>query len=360
MVRTGRPAARAAPSSIPGAEPAKGAKAACRHCGKSFTIVDAVAAHGSRPGFRLYGKLVLTRSGAKEYLPATADDHAAYRECSARLRQEIERGEIVLPTLALEDGYNTRQALGYNFRTWRDFFNDRQLLALGWLRRGIARVADEPARAALETLFSGVLEFNNLFASYKGEGTGAVRHMFSHHILKPERTPIEANVWGTPKSSGSFSNLFRGRLLRAIDYRLAPTEVGPGTTGKSRVCCTAVHRVEIAETWPAGGRLPERAIYLSCGDSAETGLPDRSIGLVVTDPPFFDNVHYSELADFFHAWQEPARGFRRGRRLDATARGGPGPGRRPVRRQAPGRLRRVPAHPRRRRPAGLHLPSFAR
>ena len=64
-----------------------------------------------------------------------------------------------------------------------------------------------------------MLEFNNLFASYKGEGTGAVRHMFSHHILKPERTPIEANVWGTPKSSGSFSNLFRSRLLRAIEYR---------------------------------------------------------------------------------------------------------------------------------------------
>jgi putative DNA methylase len=50
--------------------------------------------------------------------------------------------------------------------------------------------------------------------------------------------------------------------------------------------------------------LPERAIYLSCGDSAGTGLPDRSIGLVVTDPPFFDNVHYSELADFFQAWQQ--------------------------------------------------------
>ena len=26
--------------------------------------------------------------------------------------------------------------------------------------------------------------------------------------------------------------------------------------------------------------------------------------LVVTDPPFFDNVHYSELADFFFAWQQ--------------------------------------------------------
>jgi putative DNA methylase len=27
------------------------------------------------------------------------------------------------------------------------------------------------------------------------------------------------------------------------------------------------------------------------------------VELIVTDPPFFDNVHYSELADFFHAWQ---------------------------------------------------------
>ena len=26
----------------------------------------------------------------------------------------------------------------------------------------------------------------------------------------------------------------------------------------------------------------------------------------MTDPPFFDNVHYSELADFFHAWQQSA------------------------------------------------------
>ncbi len=39
------------------------------------------------------------------------------------------------------------------------------------------------------------------------------------------------------------------------------------------------------------------------GSSDETGLSDRSVDVVVTDPPFFDNVHYSELADFFYAWQ---------------------------------------------------------
>lgn len=59
----------------------------------------------------------------------------------------------------------------------------------------------------------------------------------------------------------------------------------------------------VEDPWPAAGAYETRAIYLSCGSSDETGLPDRSVDVVVTDPPFFDNVHYSELADFFYAWQ---------------------------------------------------------
>jgi putative DNA methylase len=45
-------------------------------------------------------------------------------------------------------------------------------------------------------------------------------------------------------------------------------------------------------------------VYLSCGNSSRTDLPTQSVDAVVTDPPFFDNVHYSELADFFHVWQQ--------------------------------------------------------
>ncbi|MFI5455930.1 MAG: DNA methyltransferase [Isosphaerales bacterium] len=283
--------------------PAKGANATCHHCHHKFTILDAVAADGVRPIFRLYGKLVLTRDGAKEYLPTTPEDQAGYHACSATLREKLQRGQILLPTLALENGHNTRQAMSYAFTAWRDFFNDRQLLALGCLHRAITEIVDASTRKALLTLFSGVLEFNNMFASYKGEGTGAVRHMFSHHILKPERTPIEANVWGTPKSSGAFSNLFRSRLLRAIEYRLAPTEVNGTATAKGRVCAGPFSG-EIEMQWPTNGGFAERATYLSCGDSAHTGLPDQCLDLIVTDPPFFDNVHYSELADFFHAWRQ--------------------------------------------------------
>jgi putative DNA methylase len=269
----------------------------CSHCDRGFAILDAIG--GKRPSFRLYGKLVLRRDGEKEYLSASPADISAYAECSRRLQQAVAAGDIHLPDLTLQDGYNTRQAMRYGFLAWRDFFNDRQLLALSLLRSAITKIADLPTRHALVTLFSGVLEFNNMFASYKGEGTGAVRHMFSHHILKPERTPIEANVWGTPKSSGSFSNLFRSRLLRAIDYRETPTEVNGTGSAAGRVCSPPF----TGELHSWGGPLPRRAISLSCGDSAATGLADRSVDLIVTDPPFFDNVHYSELADFFFAWQ---------------------------------------------------------
>ncbi|WP_296925223.1 hypothetical protein [Thiohalocapsa sp.] len=58
----------------------------------------------------------------------------------------------------------------------------------------------------------------------------------------------------------------------------------------------------VLDAWPMDG-LPPGAVYLSCGDSAATDLPDGCVDAVVTDPPFYDNVHYSELADFFHVWQ---------------------------------------------------------
>lgn len=284
----------------PGAGPAKGAKATCPHCAEQFTILEAVGRQ--RPPFRMYAKLVLTADGRKEYLRATDDDLTAYSDCSRLLHTELAEGRIRVPALRLSHGFNTRQAMSYGFTAWTDFFNDRQLLALGWLRAAIEGIEDAAVRGAIMTLFSGVLEFNNLFASYKGEGTGAVRHMFSHHILKPERTPIEANVWGTPRSSGSFCSLFKSRLLRAIDYREAPTEVD-GRAAPGRLCSKPFSgRVETE--WPITGRLRERDIYLSVGDSSQTGLADQSVDIVATDPPFFDNVHYSELADFFYAWRQ--------------------------------------------------------
>lgn len=297
----------------------QGAKATCPRCHRWFGIVHAVRAAGVAPRHRLIGKLILKSNGDKQYSPATEADREAYAQCERQLAKEAAAAQRVLPSLRLQDGHNTRQALNYGYRSWRDFFNDRQLLVLGWLHNAIAEVDDETSRDALLTIFSSTLEFNNLFASYKGEGTGAVRHMFSHHILKPERLPLEAHVWGTPKSSGAFSGLYRTRLLRAIEYRLAPIEIAaprsPSRRTLSRrvVQCSLPFTGKVQTAWPPTGPLLPRSIHLSCGSSDATALPDRSIDWIVTDPPFFDNVHYSELADFFLAWQTlTPRGFVRG------------------------------------------------
>lgn len=279
---------------------AKGSKAFCKSCSHVFSIVDSVKATNRPPNHKLFAKLILTSQGKKRYLPATEDDFEAFNECTTRLYKEESKGLIRLPNTTLSNGYNTRQALGYNYRSWRDFFNPRQLLALGWLHEAIINLPESPERDALIGLFSGTLEFNNLFASYKGEGTGAVRHMFSHHILKPERMPIEANVWGTSKSSGSFSGLFRSRLLRALDYREAPFEVGLKNQKKVFGISKPLGKQMLA-SWQ---HFEPGTVALSCGDSTHSDLPDKSVDLVITDPPFFDNVHYSELADFFYAWQK--------------------------------------------------------
>jgi putative DNA methylase len=60
-------------------------------------------------------------------------------------------------------------------------------------------------------------------------------------------------------------------------------------------------------------------IYLACGNSNSTDVAAKSVDAVLTDPPFFDNVHYSQLADFFHVWQRHILGAA-GCRANATTR----------------------------------------
>lgn len=281
---------------------ANGQKAACTCCEEEFSIAAGIRESGNPPKFRMYAKLALISDGRKVYQRATEQDAALYREAEAELRNR----EGGYPLASIQPGYNTNQVLGYNYRHWYEMFNARQLLCLSLLAERIKRIDDAGIRNLFVCLFSGILEFNNMFASFKGEGTGAVRHMFSHHILKPERTPLEANIWGTRKSSGSFMTLFRGRILRALDYADNPFEIAVRAGGSGR-SAEKVHGLsdslgcDIAECYrdfDLGKRL-----YLSCGDSGSTDLPDGCVDAVITDPPFFDNVHYSQLADFFHVWQ---------------------------------------------------------
>ena len=275
-------------------------------CPQGHTFKTVSALNDEPPQFEMYAKMVLSPSGGKQYEPITDWDRALYEKCGTELAALP--SSFVLPEGVLEPGNNTNQALRWNFREWRDFFNARQLLCLSILATAIRDIPGYSAeREALAALFSGTLEFNNMFASFKGEGTGAVRHMFSHHVLKPERTPLEANPWGTPQSSGSFSTLYRSRILRAYEYKTTPFDLVANKNDDDVV----VERVQgisrsvsadIVDSWQEFVEAAKPVAYVATKNSAMTDIPDGMIDLVITDPPYMDNVYYAELADFFHAW----------------------------------------------------------
>ena len=274
--------------------------------GERHKIKDLVNRSDNPPNHRLYAMLALRPDGEKVYLPARQHDHDLYREAEQRLSSEA----LPLPTLKVRPGHNTDQARGYRYDHWRDFFNARQQLSLGLLLRAIMQIEDREVQEQFLCLFSSALEFNNLFCSYKGEGTGAVRHMFSNHILKPERTPLENSVWGTARSSGTFSTLFSSRLLRAKRYLDEPFELeikrdllGKKNGTQKTTASEPLNPVR-AGTWEELQDNTQAVMVLN-GSSDELPIPDESVDAVVTDPPYFDFVHYSELSDFFFAWLSP-------------------------------------------------------
>lgn len=120
----------------------KHSKAECSGCHNIFPIISAFG-KDEKPKFRLYGKLVLTKDGKKEYLKTNEKDIADFNKASEVLKTELQRKTIILPKLKLENGYNTKQAMNYGFVKWKDFFNDRQLLGLGWLHNSITKIKDK-------------------------------------------------------------------------------------------------------------------------------------------------------------------------------------------------------------------------
>jgi adenine-specific DNA methylase len=276
----------------------KGPTVTCNYCQHVFRLVDRMKKLEGPLPFRRYAKLVLTHDGSKLYEPLNETD----RELERRVAAESVEIAGTFPLVAVIPGYNTNQMLKHNYRYWHQMFSDRQLVCIRHMIDAIKCIDHEDLRLLFACLFSGVLEFNNLFTSFKGEGTGAVRHLFAHHVLKPEMMPLEANIWGTSKSSGAFSRLFHSRVERALRYKSDPFELRI-----NRTKCTKVQGInyplaaEVADNFALFKSAPQ-TLYLSNGDSGCTDLPDDSIDLIITDPPFFDNVHYSQLADFFYYW----------------------------------------------------------
>ena len=270
-------------------------------CGDGHTTQVASSTKTVPIGFRMYAKLY-EEDGRRIYARTTEADDDAYDRAGARLRQ-LGSG-IVQPCGSLERGKNTDQVLRVGLKEWRDFYNDRQLLALGLIATAIRDLKiDAGEREALAAAFSKSVEFNNMLSSYKGEGTGAVRSAFHNHTLQFERMPFEANPWSA--ASGGFHASYQ-RLHKALDFKEAPSDLRIiGDKPERFIGCSAPVLLRITDSPHLGPDLAS----VTCGDSGHSEIANSSVDIVLTDPPHFDKVNYSELADFFHAWLSQIRPF---------------------------------------------------
>lgn len=263
--------------------------------GIKYKIKDLVSSDVP-PSERLYAMLAVDKRGNKHFLKARQYDFDLY----AKIESELGKSHLPIPKGTIEPGYNSDQPRAYGFNKWSDLYNARELYSLGLLAESILTIKNEDIRRQFLCLFDSTTEFNNRFCSYKGEGTGAVRPIFSNHILKPERTPVENSVWGFEKSSGCFSSLYRSRFLKAKEYLDAPFEITADSAEKP-ICSAPIKPVIVTSFEETQTARHPWALVLN-GDSGKLPVPDESMDAVITDPPYFDFVNYSELSDFFYAW----------------------------------------------------------
>jgi putative DNA methylase len=206
---------------------------------------------------------------------------------------------------AVKNGPKSGDLLLHGVRCFLDLYTSRQLMYVSEAIR-LLRDRDRMARLNLGLLVSTSLEFNCLLCGYKGADrprAGAIRNVFALHAYSFPYTAAENNPVNRARASGNLRLLFHDRIERGRVWAAAPLERRPRGDGKPLVepivgevdCGT-----EVSDA--ASLRSAPRRFLLIQGDSRQLPLEDACVDLVVTDPPFFDNVQYSDLAQFFRVW----------------------------------------------------------
>ena len=267
---------RDAPAGSDGAGTMRGNGAACPCCGAVTTMAD-IAAEGraGRLGARMTAVVAEGQQG-KEYRPPTVAEIAA----AAVGREELKGlyGEIPfgLPGERMpgKDALGFRAPL-YGFERWSELFTGRQLLALGTFVRELRRCAGEmddypdewreAIMACLAPSISRLADRGSSLATWTNDPE-KIRSTFARFAL-----PM---TWDFAESCPLMDT--SGGFVQAVEWIARVLEHLQGATS---------------------GAPQARVLRRSA-----TEAPSGQFDAIVTDPPYYDAIPYSDLMDFFHVW----------------------------------------------------------
>ncbi|MCZ8140257.1 MAG: DUF1156 domain-containing protein [Acetobacteraceae bacterium] len=247
-------------------------------------------AQAGRMGSALYAVALKTPQGLK-FRPPQQADLDALDAAEAQLQQWRGDWEAqnLIPTENIPTGSKTREPLLRGVTRWADMFSPRQLLGFGVLmeelqalRTEILAEDGEEMGEAVVHLLAFVLDklanWNSNLSSWNilAQTVRSVfdRHDFAFKLTFAEMAPVVAS----------------GGLAWALDSAVSAYE-------------------EVSKLARADGTKPAEITQGSAASLIQ--LADHSLDAIVVDPPYSDNVQYSELADFFYVWLKRSQGHRR-------------------------------------------------
>ncbi len=242
-------------------------------------------AQAGRMGQMLYA-VALKKRGGFAFRAPTPEDLEAVARAEAEVRRQRPRWEAegLIPTEPVPAG-NDPRPLHYGMTTWADFFAPRQLLALATFvaeLRGLRpelQAALGPEKAAAVETYLGLaldkaVDYNSVQTFW--DPKRGIRHAFSRHdfAFRWIFAEFDASANLLPWVVEQVIDAYKG-LARLLEPRTAPVEGRGGRLGRARVLQGSALRLD---------------------------LPDASVDAVITDPPYYENVMYAELSDFFYVW----------------------------------------------------------
>jgi putative DNA methylase len=282
-------------------------KYTCPHCDYASSVQTSAADDCPLPKrmfaveYTISGDLNNHGKPARRYRAATVADRRNYRKAAALLRSE--RAALWYPqSMIFREGRSDSRPISHGYSRYDQLFNDRQLYCLARIYDAILRTADHLAKEYLLLAFSDCLASNNQLVSY-AFGYQKATPLFAIHAFQVPQRPVEGNVWGNPNlGRGSFSRCIK-KLITGKQYAQKPYEYRYDSGAAEQVFTGEVISTEVASSphdWIESSTtraclMRRSSIDLSC-------IPDCSVDVVLTDPPFYNNLPYSELSDFYYQW----------------------------------------------------------
>jgi putative DNA methylase len=279
-------------------------KYTCQQCGSEHSILEAAKQNIPEGMDRnvplpheMYGiELYCPHCEYKSYKAPDEQDYALFEQ--ARAEFEASRDSLNYPTQAIPNtGAKTKvdcDMEGHGYHYWHELFNERQLLGLCRLRDAIMRVEDQNLREYLLLAFSGMLRSHNMYCCYQRYYC-KLDPLFALHAYRPPNDAVENNVWGAEYGQGTFSNGV-ALISDGIEWATRPTDnwFFSGDEYDKRSICDGVWDSD------AAAELDARS-----GENL-AGFTHTPAQLAITDPPYYGNVMYAELADFYYTWLRTA------------------------------------------------------